>query len=158
MLQHQSQEGPLIEAAVAETPLTAPARAALRALARTSTAQTDAATVSRMRTPTVVAMAGGDRTATSATPAGVSRSCAPSAHLRGRHAIWRGACTSWTTGSDMLVTRRAVGIRAGAKTTMKGAATTAIPKPMEAWTKDPAVRATPRRTTVVQSVTGTRPS
>jgi len=58
--------------------------------------------------------------------------------------------------SAKLMTMSAPGTSDGSKTTTKGADTTDIPKPIEDCTNAPASTASPRASTVAQSIRGTR--
>jgi hypothetical protein len=150
----RAKNGPPIDAAVAEIPATAPDAKAFPAVAWMRTRVNDTATVRSSRTPTSPAMTWTEKAATTQTPTGVKRTRPMMAHVRGRHAISRGPWTSWTTGTARLATSIATGMRSGAHTTMNGAATTAIPKPMDPWTKAPSATASPSATCT--PITGTR--
>ena len=140
----RARNGPPIAAAVPEMPDTAPATAALRGVARRSSAHTESATVTRISTPTSAAMARGGNHATTATPTGVNRVRAATAQPSGRQAMSRSPCESWSTGRAKPGTRRAAGIRSGASRTTNGAATTASPKPIVDCTTPPASTASPK--------------
>ena len=105
-----------------------------------------------MSTPVTTEIARTESSATAATPSGVTSRRAARAHPSDRQAMSRGPCASCTTGSEKLVTSSAPGMSSGATTMMNGAATTAIPKPIDDCTKAPARRARPRSRTGVHSI------
>ena len=112
--------------------------------------------MSRISTPVTTEMARTDSRATAATPSGMTRSRAPRAHDSDRQAMSRGPWAKLATGSEKLVTSKAPGISPGENSTRNGAATTAMPKPMDDCTNAPASTTSPNPVTSGQSIRGTR--